>query len=614
MPPSRVIVDNHQGFDKCSLPSVQQMQSWWDYSPYYVFNLYLGGVSFFCSSNPLNNAWMEAVARQGWSFILTWVGLQAPCYHYEHEMSWNTSTAYQQGRNEASSAAAAAALLGFLNEKIIYYDVESYSGADQSCRNAVKYFIRGWVTRLHELGIKAGAYGTPCTSYISDWSALSPIPNDVWIAYWKLPAAYDPYASVWNSPCLSNSLWANHQRLRQYAGDHSETWGGVSMTVDSNVLDGEITGFPTLYAAQADSSTFTSETLSSPQIRDLDLLSAESGWALIENRLLWTQDGGKSWQEITPLLEDYAEILEVKFLDAQSGWLAWRGPGGLGLLRTQDGGASWEGLPVPALAGEEAFGIETFHLDFVDANTGWMAAKLQTGSSFSRGRLWATQDGGNTWEERSLPLGEAAKFLDAERGWVAGGPASDKLYRTVDGGRTWQSQELEKTEAGVPGSRLMGLPSFANEREGLLPVTLSSATEPAFAVYATQDGGESWRLETYIALEPGSQPGSPLPFSAVGNRRWWAGTPDASRLYTARAPSEQAAILSPAGLPEGVVALDFATDQAGWALVQEGSCQGYKAPAGQDAPPGAEPFRCTLDTSLMMTTDGGITWGEVSLP
>jgi hypothetical protein len=535
-------------------------------------------------------------------------------------MSWNTSTAYQQGRNEASSAAAAAALLGFLNEKIIYYDVESYSGADQSCRNAVKYFIRGWVTRLHELGIKAGAYGTPCTSYISDWSALSPIPDDVWIAYWKLPAAYDPYASVWNSPCLSNSLWANHQRLRQYAGDHSETWGGVSMTVDSNVLDGEITGFPTLYAAQADYSTFTtSEILSSPQIRGLDLLSAESGWALIENRLLWTQDGGKSWREITPLLVNYAEILEVKVLDAQSGWLAWRTfgseqPASLGLLRTQDGGASWEALPLPVLTSEEALTIEAVYLDFIDDKTGWMAAKLQSGSSFSRGRLWATQDGGSTWEERSLPLGEAVKFLDAERGWVAGGPAGDQLYRTVDGGRTWQSQELEKTEAGVPGSRLVGLPDFVSEREGLLPVTITGGAGPAFAVYATQDGGESWRLETYIALEPGSQPGSALPFSMAANGRWWAGTPGATRLYTARAPSEQAAILSPVGLPEGIVRLDFATDQAGWALVQEGTCQGYKVPAGQEAPPGVQPFRCTLDTSLMMTTDGGMTWGEVSPP
>jgi photosystem II stability/assembly factor-like uncharacterized protein len=287
--------------------------------------------------------------------------------------------------------------------------------------------------------------------------------------------------------------------------------------------------------------------------------------------------------------------------------------GELGLLRTQDGGGTWEALPSPVSA-DEALMIEAAQLDFRDADTGWLAVKLQSGSSFSVGRLWATPDGGNTWEERSLPLGEQVKFLDAERGWVAGGPAGDELYRTTDGGRTWQRQELASSEASLPGSRLVGLPEFVNGQDGFLPVTLSGEVGSAFTLYATHDGGESWSLETRQDLEPGSQPGSQLPFSLAANGRWWAGAPDAARLYTASAPSERAARLTPAGLPEGVIALDFVTDQAGWALVQEGTCQGYKAPAGQQAPPGAEPFRCMLNSSLMRTMDGGQTWGKVSLP
>jgi photosystem II stability/assembly factor-like uncharacterized protein len=391
------------------------------------------------------------------------------------------------------------------------------------------------------------------------------------------------------------------------------------MTIDSDVLDGEVTSFQASFTALAEQSTFAGEALSSPQIRDLDLLSAEAGWALVENRLVWTQDGGQHWQDITPAQEAAAEILGVKFLDAQSGWLIRRTveldlPGELGLLRTQDGGASWEAFPSPASAGGEALPIEAAQLDFLDANGGWIAVKLQTGSSFSLGRLWATQDGGNTWQERSLPLGEPVNFLDAARGWVAGGPAGDELYRTVDGGRTWQRQPLAPPEAGAPGSRLVGLPEFVNEQDGLLPVTLSSTAGSAFALYVTRDGGESWSLETRQDLEPGSQPGSQLPFSLEANGRWWAGSPDTARLYTARGASEGAARLNPAGLPEGMVALDFATEQNGWALVQEGSCQGTKAPARQEPPPGVEPFRCTLSTRLMTTSDGGGTWREVTLP
>jgi hypothetical protein len=40
---------------------------------------------------------------------------------------------------------------------------------------------------------------------------------------------------------LSNDLWAEHQRLRQYAGDHTERWpaeGGMDWHIDSNVMDG----------------------------------------------------------------------------------------------------------------------------------------------------------------------------------------------------------------------------------------------------------------------------------------------------------------------------------------------------------------------------------------
>jgi hypothetical protein len=32
-------------------------------------------------------------------------------------------------------------------------------------------------------------------------------------------------------------LWARSQRIRQYTGGHDETWGGVTLNIDSNVVD-----------------------------------------------------------------------------------------------------------------------------------------------------------------------------------------------------------------------------------------------------------------------------------------------------------------------------------------------------------------------------------------
>ena len=45
------------------------------------------------------------------------------------------------------------------------------------------------------------------------------------------------------SPCaLSDSLWNNHQRVHQYVGGHNEAYGGITINIDTNALDGP--GFP----------------------------------------------------------------------------------------------------------------------------------------------------------------------------------------------------------------------------------------------------------------------------------------------------------------------------------------------------------------------------------
>ena len=243
-PPSIVQTNNQQGFDRCHLASVPQMQTWWDSSPYWVYNIYLGGSMFYCDDEIPDAFWVHQVAGQGWKFILTWVGPQAPCSVFRVKMSSNTSTARQQGRTEASAAAAAASAMGFLGDRVIYYDLEAYgSSASSECRAAVASFIRGWTERLHELGYLAGGYGSPVTSHIDEWASNSPPPDFIWIAHWLTPAQYRPDATVWSS-YLSNSLWSNHQRIRQYAGGHNETWGGVTLDTDSNVLDGAITTIP----------------------------------------------------------------------------------------------------------------------------------------------------------------------------------------------------------------------------------------------------------------------------------------------------------------------------------------------------------------------------------
>jgi len=43
-----------QGFDTCEIPSLAQMQIWWNRSPYNAVNLYIGGISRACSNSQLS--------------------------------------------------------------------------------------------------------------------------------------------------------------------------------------------------------------------------------------------------------------------------------------------------------------------------------------------------------------------------------------------------------------------------------------------------------------------------------------------------------------------------------------------------------------------------------
>src|SRR5262249_5869483 len=43
-------------------------------------------------------------------------------------------------------------------------------------------------------------------------------------------------------PYVSDTYWTNHQRLHQYQGGHRETWGGITIDVDSSIVDGAVVG------------------------------------------------------------------------------------------------------------------------------------------------------------------------------------------------------------------------------------------------------------------------------------------------------------------------------------------------------------------------------------
>jgi PKD repeat protein/photosystem II stability/assembly factor-like uncharacterized protein len=236
-----------QGFDICGTPTTDQLEVWTDESPYVYapMNLYIGGSmrASGCNFPLLNASYITELRTQGWTFIPTWVGPQAPCTNFTKRFSSDVAQAYIDGVNEANLAVETLSSLGLTSAdksgSIVYYDLEIYANkADSACRAAVNSFMNGWVTQLHLRNNYAGVYGsTGCTYGLNSFLEIANVPDAIWPANWTSDTR-DNSETVWTAGCISTSSWANHQRIRQYSGGHNETYGGVTLNIDNDVVDG----------------------------------------------------------------------------------------------------------------------------------------------------------------------------------------------------------------------------------------------------------------------------------------------------------------------------------------------------------------------------------------
>jgi hypothetical protein len=218
------------------------MQTWRTSSPYRDANIYYGGSARACSQTNLTPSWVSAVFQQGWRLIPTWVGPQAPCSSFGNKFSLTPSTARSQGLAEADAAANAAAALGLGAGTPVYYDMEYYS-TTTACSAAVRAFVNAWGERLRARGYVSGVYGTASNAQ-TDWrpGLFTYTPDAVWVASWYCTGStcsYNP-TTVFGIRPLSDSYWANNQRIHQYWGGHNETWGGVTFNIDANYANGPV--------------------------------------------------------------------------------------------------------------------------------------------------------------------------------------------------------------------------------------------------------------------------------------------------------------------------------------------------------------------------------------
>jgi hypothetical protein len=223
-----------EGFDACAAPSSGTMQRWWTNTPWSFVGIYIGGVERGCSQANLTAKWLNTTYAQGWRYELLWVGPQAPCTTFVHRMSSNAGTAYREGKAEAVAAYKALTALGF-GKAIgtpVTYDMEGYPD-NQRCRAAVKAFMQGWVDQLSVAPAQvAGVYGSACGSHLDDYASMTRPPGYVTAAQW------DRDHSTWHLSCIGGGHWTTSQRLKQFQGGHNETWGNVTINIDSDCANG----------------------------------------------------------------------------------------------------------------------------------------------------------------------------------------------------------------------------------------------------------------------------------------------------------------------------------------------------------------------------------------
>jgi hypothetical protein len=224
------------GFDACATPSTKTMTAW-GASPYRVLGVYVGGANRACSQPNLTATWVATQLEAGWRLIPTYVGLQSPTSSCTSCAKLSSSRATTQGTEDAEDAVEQAQSIGIVAGNPIYFDMESYSPTTSASR-ATLTFLAAWTARLHALGYISGVYSSGASG-IADIAGEAGLgyetPDDLWTANWNGQAnTVDPY--------IPSSDWADHQRIHQYSGAHNEIYGGVTINIDSDYIDGATAG------------------------------------------------------------------------------------------------------------------------------------------------------------------------------------------------------------------------------------------------------------------------------------------------------------------------------------------------------------------------------------
>lgn len=173
-----------------------------------------------------------------------------------------------------------------------------------------------------------------------------------------------------------------------------------------------------------------------PELYSVRFANKKKGWVVgsvsrrdvvVESLLIYTDDGGVSWQrQRVPVRE---ELIHLDFVGEDRGWIV--GGGGT-ILYSGDGGKTW----TPQRSGVD---VTFYHVDFRNNRVGYAVGE--------RGTVLRTTDGGETWFPVIVPVRNtllSVQFVSDDEGWIVG--RGGVILRSDDSGRTWRRQETGTTQ------------------------------------------------------------------------------------------------------------------------------------------------------------------------
>jgi hypothetical protein len=288
-------------------------------------------------------------------------------------------------------------------------------------------------------------------------------------------------------------------------------------------------------------------TLGAGVLTATQFVSATQGWAVGQNAILATTDGGAHW---TTQLSGPLNLTSVDFVNGQDGWAV----GTTGLLATTDGGAVWTALAEPCPV------IRSVH--FISPAAGYAVAG---GSDVAGtdpevpgagGEVLATVDGGHSWHALPAPPdAQTVCFSDPQHGWLG---ASGQLYRTSDGGQRWTVLTSSAGSLGGGQGALMSVECAGPGSAWALRTGPGAAMsqQPHVGYHADQSGATALFAELYFQT-PGATPTAPAPGSYAGP-------------FSALSPSAAVFIDNCAACGAGTAPWDLVTN-SGATLAKEGN-------------------------------------------